>query len=184
MEIHLIRHTEVENPDRLCYGFADITLKESYQEDFELLNLHDSYDLIVSSPLQRCRLLAEYTGQTYEVDDRLKEMNFGDWEMVKWTEIPAVEINPWYEDFVNLRATNGENLLEMQNRVLIFWKELIGKENLNKVLLVTHGGVIRVILQSILKFPLENMFSIQIDYGKKVIIKIENKIPVIRQVNV
>ncbi|WP_419868327.1 alpha-ribazole phosphatase [Chryseobacterium sp. CT-SW4] len=183
MEIHLIRHTEVENPDRLCYGFADIPLKESYLEDFKLLDFHSSYDVVVSSPSRRCQLLAQHTQQKYETDERIKEMNFGDWELQKWTEIPAGDIDPWYKDFVNIKAKNGESLRDMSNRVSEFWDEICKKES-NKTLVVTHAGVIRVIMQLILQFPLENIFNIQIDYGKKVIIKIEDGLSVIQQVNV
>jgi alpha-ribazole phosphatase len=59
----------------------------------------------------------------------------------------------------------------MQTRVLSFWNELVQKKD-NKVLIITHAGVIRLILQAVLQFPLENMFNIQIDYGKKVILEV------------
>jgi alpha-ribazole phosphatase len=45
-------------------------------------------------------------------------------------------------------------------------------ERRQKVLIITHAGVIRLILQAVLQFPLENMFNIQIDYGKKVILEV------------
>ncbi|CEJ69725.1 Alpha-ribazole phosphatase [Chryseobacterium oranimense G311] len=171
MEIHLIRHTAVENPENLCYGFSDIPLRNMYIEDFKKLHLEEHFDLVISSPSQRCTLLADYFNLDYKNDDRIKEMNFGDWEMKKWTDIPDQEISPWYSDFIHTKASGGENLLEMQARVLSFWNELTAKNQADKVLIITHGGVIRLILQSILEFPLENIFKIQIDYGKKVIIQ-------------
>lgn len=174
MEIHLIRHTAVENPENLCYGFAEMSLRKNYLEDFKAINLDKDFDLIISSPSQRCQLLAKYFQFNYTIDERIKEMNFGDWELQKWIDIPEDEINLWYEDFINIKATNGENLLEMQNRVSEFWNELISNENSKKVLIVSHAGVIRLILQSILQFPLENMFSIHIDYGRKTIIEVKN----------
>lgn len=170
MEIHLIRHTAVENPENLCYGFSDISLKENYKEDFKRILPDHDFDLVVSSPSLRCRLLADHFKLDYKTDERLKEMNFGNWELKKWTEIPEKEINPWYQDFINVKASGGENLLEMQARVISFWTELTAEKNINKALVVTHGGVIRLIVQSVLEFPLENIFKIQIDYGKKVII--------------
>jgi alpha-ribazole phosphatase len=183
MEIHLIRHTAVHNPENLCYGFAEMPLRSSCPEDFKKLDLDQDFDLVISSPAQRCCLMAEYFKFNYSTDERLREMNFGDWEFKKWTEIPEEEIDPWYKDFVNVRASGGENLLEMQTRVLNFWNELTAKENIDKVLILSHAGVIRLILQSILKFPLENMFSLQIDYGKKVIVKLEGQIFSIHTVN-
>lgn len=184
MEIHLIRHTTVENPKNLCYGFAEMPLRKDYPEDFKALDLENDYDVIVSSPSQRCRLLADYFNFDYQTDERLREMNFGNWEMKKWTDIPEDEINPWYKDFINIKASGGENLLEMQNRVLSFWNELIQKKDTNKILIITHAGVIRLILQNVLQFPLENMFNLQIDYGKKVIINVDEGMFSVKNMNV
>lgn len=184
MEIHLIRHTAVENPENLCYGFSDIPLRNDYQVDFEEILLDNDYDLVVSSPSLRCHLLADHFQFEYTTDDRLREMNFGNWEMKKWTDIPEEEINPWYQDFVNVKAAGGENLLEMQTRVLSFWNELIQKNDADKVLIVTHAGVIRLILQAVLQFPLEKMFNIQIDYGKKVLLNRHENLMSIKNINV
>lgn len=184
MEIHVIRHTAVENPENLCYGFAEIPLRKNFTEDFKTLEIDRDYDVIISSPSQRCRLLADFLKFDYQTDERLREMNFGNWELKKWTDIPEEEINPWYKDFIHVKASGGENLLEMQTRVLSFWQELIQKKNMDKVLLITHAGVIRLILQAVLQFPLENMFSIQIDYGKKVIIYVNEGIFSVKKMNV
>lgn len=184
MEIHLIRHTAVENPENLCYGFAEMPLRKNCIEDFKTLEIDDNYDIAVSSPSQRCHLLVDYFKLDYQTDERLREMNFGNWELKKWTDIPEEEINPWYKDFINVKASGGENLLEIQTRVLNFWNELIQKNNVNKVLIITHAGVIRLILQAVLQFPLENMFNIQIDYGKKVIINVNEGIFSVKKMNV
>lgn len=170
MEIHLIRHTAVENPENLCYGFSDIPLRKGFAEDFKAADPGNTFDLVFSSPSQRCTHLAEYFKLNYKTDERLREMNFGSWEMKKWTDIPEEEINPWYNDFVTIKTPAGENLLDMQARVMDFWNGIKGLEKINKVLIITHAGVIRLIVQSVLEFPLENIFKLQIDYGKKVII--------------
>ncbi|MDQ1857626.1 alpha-ribazole phosphatase family protein [Chryseobacterium sp. WLY505] len=184
MEIHLIRHTAVDNPENRCYGFAEMPLRKDFTEDFKILGIDKDYDVIISSPSQRCRLLADFFKFDYQTDERLREMNFGNWEMKKWTDIPEEEINPWYQDFVSVKASGGESLLEMQNRVLSFWQELIQRKDLEKALIVTHAGVIRLILQAVLQFPLENMFSIQIDYGKKVIINVNEGVFSVKKINV
>lgn len=184
MEIHLIRHTVVDNPENRCYGFAEMPLRKDFTEDFKMLNLDNNYDVIISSPSQRCRLLVDFFKLDYQTDERLREMNFGSWELKKWTDIPEEEINPWYKDFVSVKASGGENLLEMQNRVLSFWNEFIQRKDLEKALIVTHAGVIRLILQTVLQFPLENMFTIQIDYGRKVIIHVNEGVFSLKKVNV
>ncbi|MCC3217657.1 histidine phosphatase family protein [Chryseobacterium sp. X308] len=184
MEIHLIRHTAVDNPENRCYGFAEMPLRKECIEDFKLLDIDGHYDVIVSSPSERCRLLADFFKLDYQTDERLREMNFGKWELKKWTDIPEEEINPWYKDFVSVKTSGGENLLEMQNRVLSFWNEFIQRKDLEKALIITHAGVIRLILQAVLQFPLENMFTIQIDYGRKVIIHVNEGVFSVKKVNV
>lgn len=184
MEIHLIRHTAVENPENLCYGFAEMPLREEYQEDFKAINLDTDFDYIVSSPAQRCCILAEHFQFKYSTDERLREMNFGSWELKKWIDIPEQEIQPWYQDFITVNASGGESLLEMQVRVQSFWNELIEQKNIHKTLIIAHAGVIRLILQEVLQFPLENMFNIQIDYGKKVILRVNDGCFSIQSMNI
>ncbi|MBQ0151978.1 MAG: alpha-ribazole phosphatase [Chryseobacterium sp.] len=184
MEIHIIRHTAVENPEQLCYGFSDIPLRDRFLEDFEMVKAGQDYDSVFVSPAERCQRLAHFFKFKFKTDERLREMNFGDWELKKWNDIPSVEIDPWYKDFVNVPAKNGESLVAMQTRVSEFWKDLLNNSKVEKVLLITHLGVIRLIIQQVLEFPLENMFRLQIDYGKRVVITFNNGIFSIQALNI
>jgi len=182
MEIHLIRHTAVENPDNVCYGFAEIPLRNN-PDDLNSISLDKDFDLVISSPSQRCQLLAKHFQLNYETDERIREMNFGNWELKKWTDIPEEEIQPWYEDFIHVKAPDGESLMDMKARVSAFWNELVSKENLNKILIVTHAGVIRLVLQSVLKFPLENMFRIETGYGRRTVIVVKDGLTSVKSLN-
>lgn len=184
MEIHLIRHTAVHNPDNVCYGRSDISLVENHIEDFDKVSIDQDYDLVLSSPALRCQSLVQHYNLSYDIDARLSEYNFGNWEQQKWSDIPKDEIEPWYDDFVNIKPPNGEDLLEMQLRVMSVWEELIAKQKYKKVLIITHAGVIRLIFQSILAFPLDKMFNIFVEHGKKNIITVDKKILTIKQINV
>ena len=61
-------------------------------------------------------------------------------------------------DFVNVKTPNGENLLELAERVKLFLDELRNQQH-NKVLLITHSGVIRCIWSYLLEIPLQNIFK-------------------------
>lgn len=167
MRIHLIRHTTPDIDPGVCYGQTDLALTASFENEREtLLNkLNSSYDAVYTSPLQRCTLLAEYiTGQQQISDQRLLEYNFGDWEMLKWSEFKSEEAQLWMDNFVDQTAPNGENMISMQKRVKEFWQELI-QQPFDQVAVVTHSGVMRIIHGLILSTPLNNLFRLQLAFG-------------------
>ena len=168
MEIYLIRHTTPKIEKGICYGQTDIPVVDSFSVEAEsvLQQLPDTFDMIYSSPSNRCFKLAQMIQpyQSIVTDKRLLEMNFGDWEMKKWDEINQDELHKWTQDFVNVVVPNGENFTQLNIRVNHFMHE-IAKQNFNKVAVVTHSGVIRSFFISVLGIPLENAFKFAIDYG-------------------
>ncbi len=173
MEIYLIRHTEVAVGRSIAYGQTDVALADNYAEQYYRLRslLPPAPSLLFSSPLSRCRQLADsiasHSHSTVQTDDRLKELHFGDWENRAWSAIPSAELDPWMADFANLRTPNGESFQDLADRVGSFWEELtrIQRPTDGPVFVVTHGGVIRVWLCLFLGLPLSNAFRIHLDYG-------------------
>jgi len=92
-------------------------------------------------------------------------MNFGNWENKKWKDLDQTELNHWMADFINVKAPNGENLIELFERVEIFFDNLRLRQH-KKVLIITHAGVIRCIWSYLLKIPLENIFKIPVGYNE------------------
>lgn len=180
MEIYLIRHTRVALSLEYSYGASDISLHSEYIEDFknvkEKINNLKNFE-IHSSPLSRCKNLAEYLfpNEKIHFDDRLVEFNFGDWELKKWSDIPKTEFDLWKEDFVNNKVPNGDSYFEVSNRVNQFIKEKI-LINENNKLITAHGGIIRPIISHFLGLGLENSFKLKIDYGSISKIKIEGEL--------
>ncbi len=170
MEIHIIRHTKVAVPDSVCFGQTDVALREEWEQDLGKVQIDAHYDAVYSSPLSRCTLLADFFKLVYQKDSRLKEMNFGVWEMQAWDAIPLEQIQPWYDDFIHICPPNGENLLMLRERIDDFWKEIQEKHNDQKVLIITHSGVIRILLQLVMEFPLGNLFVVQPQHGKKIVL--------------
>lgn len=169
MEIYLIRHTAVHNPEKLCYGQSEIELAESWETDFNhltnKLGLNTAWDIMFSSPYKRCSTLAAHlSGNQFIVDQRICEMNFGAWESCAWSAIEVGELHAWMNDFVKVKAPNGESFEEMHERCRLFWEEILSKPY-KKVIIITHAGIIRSILARILHIPLEQIFSLQIDYS-------------------
>lgn len=183
MDIYLIRHTEVAVERGVFYGHSDVGLATNYAEQRDRLKrlLPSQPAHIFASPLSRCRQLAEDlaldASLTVQFDDRLKELNYGDWEMLTSQSIPPDRFGPWLADYANIRPPNGENFQDLGQRVNAFWQEQIipllsspGRERADRaasdpLFIVAHGGVIRVWLSLFLEFPLSNAYRIHLDYG-------------------
>ncbi|MEO5911657.1 MAG: alpha-ribazole phosphatase [Pelobium sp.] len=168
MNIYLIRHSAVYNPNKLCYGQSEVPLEENFTLDFDWIQSQLNLDgdaIYYSSPFRRCSKLASFlSDEDFKTDERLKELNFGTWEMKPWKAIPEKELNPWMEDFVNYKMPKGENFNDLQERSIAFYEEIIQADATN-IVIVTHAGVIRALTSYILDYPLENAFNLQIDYS-------------------
>ena len=105
MKVYLIRHTTPDVPKGTCYGQTDVPLAPTFtQEAAATLAAipQIKFDMVYSSPLTRARLLADYCGYpTPRLDNRLKELNFGRWEMQKYDDIDDPYIQEWYDNFVD-----------------------------------------------------------------------------------
>ncbi|RIV25359.1 phosphoglycerate mutase [Fibrisoma montanum] len=175
MDIYLVRHTEVAVGRSVAYGQADVDLADNYLEQRDRLRSFlptESSAVTFASPLSRCRKLALDLTEADEpvvFDDRLKEIHFGDWELIPWTDIGREVLDPWMADFVNVRTPNGENFQDVFDRVGAFWREqivpLAESGTGQPVFVITHGGVIRALLCLFLGLSLQNAYRLHLDYG-------------------
>ena len=147
MALTLVRHTRLVAADGLCYGRTELPLAASFPAEAEaLLAGLARPDRIATSPLDRCRRLAELVGGRLglpvAVDPDLAEMDFGRWEGRPWDAIPAAEVDTWAADVLDARPHGGESvamLLARVRRALATW-------GAGATLAVTHKGVIRAAL--------------------------------------
>lgn len=176
MEIYLIRHTKPDIEKNICYGQLDVDLADSFENDFEQLHpkLPTEVDIIYTSPLKRCvklvKKITEKCSHGIEIsktDNRLKELNFGDWEGKLWDEIDTYILDEWMRDFVSYTVSGGENFEELNNRSSDFWTKEIYQHRHNQkcILIVSHAGVIRSLLCFLQNIALNEAFNIKIDLG-------------------
>lgn len=146
MDLYLIRHTSVDVPAGYSYGQTDVPLRETFEVEAatvkEELN-KIAADKVYTSPLSRCVRLATYCGfADAGKDDRIKELNFGSWEMKSWDEVsnhPHSEA--WFKDWIHVPTPGGESFKDQYNRVASFLDE-IRSCNDNTVFVFAHGGVL------------------------------------------
>ena len=169
MSLYLLRHTNVHISTGICYGQTDIKLASTYENEMlEVLHkLADkSFDEIYSSPLIRCTKLASdiANGKPIIIDSRLQELNFGQWEGLRWNIIDKKpEAAAWFADYVNVKCPNGESFVDLIKRVNEFYHEICTKNK--NVLIVTHSGVIRSFMNIINGLEPQKTFKVKVDFG-------------------
>jgi alpha-ribazole phosphatase len=177
MEIYLIRHTKPAIEKGICYGISDLDVAASFE--VEALNVKNKLPeigqkaKIFSSPLQRCSKLAQYIAQNHpvEIDQRLIEISFGDWELKPWKSIGMETLMTWKKGFVHTPSPNGEAFQSVFDRVKLVYQAVL-ELDAEQVFLVCHSGVIRAFLCHLQGTPLFNAFDDQFGFG--VVFKIEN----------
>ena len=184
MQITLVRHTAVSPEWRvICYGNTDIPLADTFAEEAPRVAAQidlSLYDRILSSPLSRAFKLAQYcvpAGTHIEVDDRLKEMNFGDWEGKPWDSIlkEEQEVSAFFEYFIDQPAPRGESLRNLARRVADLLDELY-TSGAQHVLLFSHGGVINVLRAMAGHITLQEAFAQILPYGSVTTIDLDDLI--------
>ncbi|MEW9549511.1 bifunctional RNase H/acid phosphatase [Nonomuraea sp. NPDC050783] len=126
-------------------------------------------DVIVSSPLKRARrtaaAVAERTGLDVEVDDDLRETDFGAWEGHTFTEVqrrwPA-ELAAWLAD-PEAAPPGGESFASVARRVQAAGERLVERYEGKTVLAVSHVTPIKMLLRLALMAPLESLYRMHLD---------------------
>ncbi len=171
MIISAVRHTSVDLRKDLCYGITDVPVSPSFPGELKLIRESlegESFDVVFSSPLQRCiRLASELVrGGEVIIDSRLSELNFGDWEMADWNSIfESPNGKAWFADYINVSCPNGESFAGLTERITSFLSDL-QKRNDQRILVVTHAGVIRALLCLIEGKLAEEAFRTAVGYGE------------------
>lgn len=170
MNIYLIRHTSVNVPAGYAYGQTDVPLRPSFEEEAEKVKgtiAGLSFDKVWCSPLTRCVRLANYCGYPEAIrEDRIKELNFGEWEMKSWEELSSdPRSEAWFADWINTSPPEGESLLDQYNRVSSFLDE-IRKTDLENVCLFAHGGVLTCARVYAGEYDIKDAFKNVPSYGE------------------
>lgn len=138
------------------------------------------FDVVVSSPLIRCKTFSEQLALEHKaellVSDGLAEMNFGDWDGKPFTELFAGENNEvlrFFESPYEVTPPNGETMLQFHQRVTQSFNEICNQQLGKNVLVVSHAGVMREIVQLVLGIKQGNCHqTIHLDYASLIKISV------------
>lgn len=169
----LIRHGEPAGGHKYR-GHRDDPLSElGWQQMRDAIAAGERWDHILSSPLLRCREfateLSEKTGAPLSVAEGFKEICFGDWEGKTREQVEQEygdhQANFW-RDAENLAPPNAETIQDFYQRIGDSWQHWSEQLAGQKVLLVCHGGVIRMVLGHVLGLtPSNAMAGFQIPFA-------------------
>jgi len=170
--IDLLRHGETR-AGSVYLGRTDAPLSEhGFRQMAEALLNAPRYHAVLSSPLARCAVFAQDYAQRHGLplhfDARFQEMDFGAWDGCSAAEIAAADagaLENFWRDPVAFTPPQAEPLLSFQARVLAAWQELPARYPGQHVLLVTHGGVMRIILCHLQQRPLAELLNLTVPHA-------------------
>ena len=173
--IFLVRHGAAEGADGIAVGQVDLPLSAAGADTIRRLAATwpgDPPDLLVASDLARAgasaAILAELWGLGVEIDPRLREMDFGDWDGRPWREVRAADqefFRRWMGSWWCLPAPGGESVGDVARRAESWLVEVLDRNPGRSVVAVAHGGTIRTALAHVLDLPLERVFHLRLDHG-------------------
>ena len=165
MDIVLIRHPAVALDSGVCYGHSVVALADAAEISASALALKLATlqvpppRVLMSSPLTRCATLAAVMANDFGCalshDDRLKEMDFGEWEQQRWDAIDRELLDDWAANFEHARAHGGESVAQFVARVRAWLDCVRARRASCRRRIVTHAGVMRAIASLVLDVPLE-----------------------------
>jgi len=169
--LYLLRHGKTALAGKMV-GSTDIELESEGIAQIRAIRplIHaEQFDRVFCSTLRRCRQTAEILGLDCEVvyDDALKEVSFGRWEGMDFSEIEKQEpdyVRKWVNNPEGFCFPEGECRADFICRLEGFKKTILTLED-KKVLLITHGGVIRHFICSFLDIDVNNYLLFQVREG-------------------
>jgi broad specificity phosphatase PhoE len=186
VHIDLLRHGETR-AGSVYLGRNDAPLSEhGFRQMTGALLDAPRYHAVLSSPLARCAAFAQDYAQrhglTLHYEERFQEMDFGAWDGHSAAEIAAAApgaLENFWRDPVACPPPQAEPLLSFQARVLAAWRELPARYPGQHVLLVTHGGVMRIILCHLQQRPLSELLNLAVPHAAlhQITVEHESQVP-------
>ncbi len=170
---HTLRGSTDDDLTELGWSQMQQTIDQSLQA---FIQQQAAWDVIFSSPLKRCRLFAETVAVQqhkpifYDAD--LQEMHFGDWEalptQVIYENEPELLANFWQQPTV-FTPPNAENMQNFHQRItksMINMQQQMLENGWQHALVVTHGGVIKLLKCIALNHRLDDILKMTAELGQ------------------
>ncbi len=172
LHLDLLRHGETELGGGLRGSLDDALTEKGWTQMRAAVVEGGPWDRIVSSPLQRCARFAaelgEQLGLSVHLDKDLQELHFGAWEgqsAAALMETDAEALGLFWADPYSFTPPQGEPVSEFSSRVLAAVARLHNTYAGDRVLLISHGGVMRLLLAQARGLPREQLLNVEVAHG-------------------
>ncbi|WP_028240825.1 alpha-ribazole phosphatase family protein [Stutzerimonas azotifigens] len=170
--IDLLRHGETERGGGLRGSLDDALTARGWQQMRQALVGAGPWDVLVSSPLQRCAAfateLAESTGLPLIIEPDLRELHFGLWEgrtAAELMQTHAEALGLFWADPYGHTPPFGEPLVAFEARTLAAMQRLVARFRQGRVLVIGHGGVMRLLLARQRGLPRERLLEVEVGHA-------------------
>ena len=179
LTIDLLRHGEVNAPPAF-FGSTNVTLSNQGEAQMRRSICQDKWpdkkapwDIIITSPLQRCHSFAEKTAEKFglqlSMENDLREIDFGDWEGLNAEQISHMDpagFQQFCDTPLSYTPPNGETFRGFQHRTEQAWN-MLTQQHLDKkrILIISHSGVMRTLLCKALNSPPTTIFALNCPYA-------------------
>jgi alpha-ribazole phosphatase len=191
--LYLLRHGAIEAAkEKRFVGQIDPPLSSDGREQSEwqgrkLTNV--PFSKVWCSDLKRAyetaAIVCRNRGLTIQPAPELREIDLGHWDGMAMSQIREEFPDLWQargEDIGHFRPPGAESFADLRQRAVPFIRH-IAAQSAGNTLIVTHAGVIRVLLCQVLEMPLSHLFRIHLDYGGITLIKDINGLSRVMAVN-
>jgi alpha-ribazole phosphatase len=173
--VWLIRHAATESMEGRCYGWHDVPLSQhgiGQAENLARQLAQSRLDAVYASPLHRAletaRILAAPHDASVETIQGLAEIHFGDFEGLSYEQIqarfPGI-YHQWMDQPTTVSFPNGEEFQTLQRRALAALSSILPRHAGKSIAVVTHAGVVRILLAHALGIPDSHIFRLAQDYA-------------------
>lgn len=170
--VELLRHGEPQGGARIR-GQSDDALSElGWRQMWQAVGEHAPWQIIVSSPLLRCadfaRALAERHALSLQIENRFKEIGFGQWEGFTLDDLARRDPERharFRDDPLHFMPPDAEPVTEFVGRVHEAWQNVVAQHAGQRILVVCHAGVIRAVLGAVMAAPPSHLFRVHVEYA-------------------
>lgn len=172
MIIDLLRHGETELGGGLRGSLDDALTAKGWAQMQAAVDTAGPWQVLVSSPLQRCarfaQSLGEQRGLPVHLAPGLQELHFGEWEGRSAADLMLTheqQLGQFWADPYSFTPPGAEPVSDFSARVLAVLAALRAEHAGKHVLLVTHGGVMRLLLARARGLPREQLLQVEVGHG-------------------